>query len=452
LFSEHVGDCLSPCHRLCPLGLNIPTMLRHIQAGELDDAAALVREVVPLSAILGRLCHHPCEQGCRRGTWDGPAAIRDLEKLVSDRTLGLEAESFSLAHKRSQPVTHKPPAVRRPPTGKSVVIVGTGPTGLAAAWHLLRHGDACTLVDRHQKAGGSLRHVPGEDLTPRVLDAELAALISMGAQFKFGAALGLDLTISGLLLGFDAVLLAPGEISKSEGEAIGLAMTPGGIKVDISTGQTSQPRVFAAGRAVKPVGHLVKAIAEGVTAAENLHQFLTGEQPWESSKLFSNVMGRLDPAELDHFLENSEASPRVNPCDACAGFNRKEAALEASRCLHCDCRASGHCELQRYAQLYQVNASRYRQHRPRFEQLVQPGGVIFEPGKCIRCGICVKLTELAREPLGLTFIGRGFQVRVAAPFNETIEAGLRITAKECVKCCPTGALALTQENREPIPA
>jgi len=67
--------------------------------------------------------------------------------------------------------------------------------------------------------------------------------------------------------------------------------------------------------------------------------------------------------------------------------------------------------------------------------------VVFEPGKCILCGICVKLTEMAREPLGLTFIGRGFDVRIGAPLNASIEEALKKTADECVKHCPTGALA-----------
>ena len=96
--------------------------------------------------------------------------------------------------------------------------------------------------------------------------------------------------------------------------------------------------------------------------------------------------------------------------------------------------------LQHYAQVYGAEAGRFRAERRRFEQYVQPGGVIFEPGKCILCGICVKLTELAREPLGLTFIGRGFDVRVGAPLSGTIEDGLQKVADECIRQCPTGAL------------
>ena len=67
LFSDHVGDCLSPCHRLCPLMLNIPVMLRQLQADRLSEAALALRQTLPLAGVLGRLCHHPCEQGCRRG-------------------------------------------------------------------------------------------------------------------------------------------------------------------------------------------------------------------------------------------------------------------------------------------------------------------------------------------------------------------------------------------------
>jgi NADH dehydrogenase/NADH:ubiquinone oxidoreductase subunit G len=96
--------------------------------------------------------------------------------------------------------------------------------------------------------------------------------------------------------------------------------------------------------------------------------------------------------------------------------------------------------LQTYAQIYGANASRFRQQRRKFEQQGRPGGVIFEPGKCILCGICVKLTELAAEPLGLAFIGRGFDVRVGVPFDRAIAEGLQKVADECVQHCPTGAL------------
>jgi NADH dehydrogenase/NADH:ubiquinone oxidoreductase subunit G len=151
-------------------------------------------------------------------------------------------------------------------------------------------------------------------------------------------------------------------------------------------------------------------------------------------------MGRLDPGELKSFLRSAHSGGSVSPCDRCAGHTKSEAVQESSRCLHCDCRSSGNCVLQHYAQAYGANASRFRAERREFEQQLQPGGIIFEPGKCILCGICVKLTEMAAEPLGLAFIGRGFDVKVSAPFGREVEEGLQKVAAECVKHCPTGAL------------
>jgi ferredoxin len=203
--------------------------------------------------------------------------------------------------------------------------------------------------------------------------------------------------------------------------------------------------VFAAGAAVKTVKQLVRAMFEGRMAAQCIHQFLAGKVIRRPDKPFSSIMGRLEQAELKTFLQGANVSGTVSPCNVCAGYNRAEASTEASRCLHCDCRSSGNCALQFYAETYGADASRFRAQRRTFEQHRQPGGILFEPGKCILCGICVRLTEMAAEPLGLTFIGRGFDVRVAAPFNHEIEEGLQKVAAECVEFCPTGALVFANE-------
>jgi len=446
LFSDHVGDCLAPCNRLCPLGMAIPVMIRQIQTGKLEDAIGTVREALPLPSVLGRLCHHPCEQGCRRGTWDDSAAIRDMERFVADWDLAPALPEHVRA-RPPEPGRSSPSLPRcRAATGKSVVIVGAGPAGLAAAYYLLQWGHACTIAHRGSKGGGSLRNEPSDHLPAVILDAEIQQIERLGAVFKPSAVLGQDVTLDGLLRGFDAVLLATGEVSRETGQAWGLQMAPGGIKTNADTFQTSQLQVFAAGRAVRPMSHLVRAMADGKAAAECIHRFLLGKKVARADKPFSSVMGRLDKAELGTFVAASHAVPSVSACDTCAGFTKQEAGVEASRCLHCDCRSSGDCALQTYAQNYGADASRFRQQRRKFEQQHQPCGIVFEPGKCILCGICVKLTELAAEPLGLAFIGRGFDVRVAAPFNRTIQDGLQKVAAECVEHCPTGALAFGEQK------
>lgn len=427
LFSDHVGDCLSPCHRLCPLGLNIPVMLRHIEAGRLGEASALVRNALPLAGVLGRLCHHPCEQGCRRGHWDDPAAIRDMERFVADRERELGESAFPQC---------------KPSSGKSVVILGGGPTGLTAAAMLRREGHQVTLVDRQSQAGGSLRGVSSELLPAAVLASEVEVLASMGIEFKLGVALGREVRLEGLVRGYDAIVVTTGEVVRDEAASWGLTMAGNNLQVDPNSCLTSMAKVFAAGSAVRLQKQLVKAMAEGRGVAECVHRFLSGQPVRRPEKVFSSVMGRLEPGELRQFLRSANTVGSVSPCDRCAGHSRQEAAIEASRCLHCDCRSSGNCVLQHYAQTYGADANRFRTERRKFEQQEQPGGIIFEPGKCILCGICVKLTELAAEPLGLAFVGRGFEVRVAAPFSAAIEEGLRKVGAECVEHCPTGALTL----------
>ena len=454
LFSDHVGDCLAPCNRLCPLGLNIPVLIRQIQSDRLAEAQATVRSALPLAGVLGRLCHHPCEQGCRRGTWDDPAAIRDMERFVTDsEPKGPDTDSswpVPLPADLSSPESEKdlevlPPA-HKPATRCSVVIIGGGPTGLGAAYYLARNGHAVTVVDRHPHAGGSLRKVPEADLPSEIMDRELVLLSRLGVKFMLGVELGGDVTVDGLSRGFDAILLAPGQLDAEEGNRLGLPLAGALLKADPNTCRIPHPKLFAAGAAVKPLKQLVRALAEGRAAAECIHRFLTDQPVRRPEKNFSSTMGRLDPAELRQFLLASNNGGSVVPCDRCAGLSRHEAATEASRCLHCDCRSSGNCVLQHYAQVYGADAHRFRAERRRFEQQAQPGGVIFEPGKCILCGICVKLTEIAREPLGLTFVGRGFDVKISAPLNHSIEEGLKKVAEECVRQCPTGALTF-RENQ-----
>jgi ferredoxin len=272
-------------------------------------------------------------------------------------------------------------------------------------------------------------------------------LTRFGVDLKLGVTLGKEVSIEGLSRSFDAVLLTLGELPPGQGAPLGLPMTGSLVTADPNTCQTEVSRVFAAGSAVKPAKQLVRAMADGRAAAECIHRFLNGQPARRPEKVFSSVMGRLSPGELRDFLRTTSEGARVSPCDRCAGHTRQEAIAESARCMHCDCRSSGKCVLQHYAQAYGADANRFRAERRAFDQQLQPGGVVFESGKCILCGICVKLTEMAREPLGLAFIGRGFDVKVGAPMNRSIEEGLQKVGEECVRHCPTGALAFDECKR-----
>jgi ferredoxin len=343
-------------------------------------------------------------------------------------------------------------SARAPASGHSVVVVGAGPAGLTAAHDLARRGHGVTVIDRNARAGGKLRDVAEGEMPAAVLDAEVALLAGMGIKFKNGIELGNQVTLEGLRRGFEAILITVGEVAEGDGKKLGLPLSGAVLKADPSTCRLGAANVFAAGACVKTVKQVVRAMAEGRAAAECVHRFLLGQAPRRPDKPFSSIMGRLEPGELREFLGAASQEHAVAPCDRCAGINRSEAVREAARCLHCDCRSSGNCLLQHYAQVYGADAGRFRSERRPFEQQLQPGGVIFEPGKCILCGICVKLTELAAEPLGLTFVGRGFNMRVAAPFERPIQEGLRVAAEECVRHCPTGALAFADKTASASPA
>ena len=136
--------------------------------------------------------------------------------------------------------------------------------------------------------------------------------------------------------------------------------------------------------------------------------------------------------------------------DSPEGITDDQARGEALRCLHCDCRKYDTCKLRIYAEKYQARPNRYKQTRPIFEQNLQHPDIIFEPGKCINCGLCVQIAAAAGEKPGLTFVGRGFDVRVRVPFNDSLKEALtQQTAAQCAAACPTGALALLPRSAQP---
>jgi NADPH-dependent glutamate synthase beta subunit-like oxidoreductase len=425
LLSEHVGDCLAPCFFACPAHMDIPLMLQQIGHERMADAIATIKHDIALPAVLGRVCPKPCEKGCRRNAADDPVAVCELKRFVADADLESEAP-------------YQPPCA--PDSGKRVTVVGAGPTGLSAAYYLRQHGHAVTLMDAKPRPGGRLRDdVSAGNLPSEVLDREIDQLLRIGIDSTWSSSLKTRQQFEEICQQSDAVLLACGELEKQLVEEWGLTATARGIAIERNTFQTHRPGVFAAGNAVRGKGLAVRNVADGKEVAHVIDQFLTGRPLHGYGRPFSSRIMKPTSEELDEFLAGAGSASRDEP-DAEHEFTTGEAAAQSERCLACGCVGHGSCKLERYAIEYHADAGRFAGERRPYEVIGRESSVLFEPGKCIKCELCVKIAADAKEPLGLSFVGRGFDVQLGVPFDGSMEDALGSVARQCVDACPTAAI------------
>ncbi len=435
LMSEHVGDCRAPCDFACPAHMDIPLMLQQIGDEELRDAIVTVKEDIAIPAILGRVCPKPCEKGCRRKGADGPVAICDLKRFVADEDLATDNP-------------YLPPC--KPDSGKSVAVVGSGPAGLAAVYYLRRAGHACTLIEAREKLGGRLRIEESEQDLPRnILDAEINQIVRLGIELRTETAINEKEQLVDLCDEFDAVLLAIGKVSKEQVEALGLRAARKGIDVDKETYSTNRRSVFAAGNALRGKGLVVRSAADGKEAAFVIDQFVSGKKKLGLGYEFSSRIGRVASGEIDEFLAGSTTVDRAVP-ELGTDYEKGEAAEQSSRCFDCTCSSHGSCKLEHWCEVYGANPNRFPRERRSYEVVGRESSVLFEPGKCIKCELCIKIAEAASEPLGLAFVGRGFDVEVTVPFEGKMDEGLTKVAAECIKACPTAALSFAEKRRPAV--
>jgi NADPH-dependent glutamate synthase beta subunit-like oxidoreductase len=428
LLSEHTGDCEGPCRLTCPAHLDIPLLLRAIQRGDWAAAQTLAREALVLPEALGRVCPAPCEKACRRGQHDGAVAIRDLHRTAAWR----------------QRQDGAPAAQASAPAGAPLItIVGAGPTGLAAAAELARRGYRCLVLDERAEPGGMLRFGVGEDRLPAaVIAADVAAIAALGVEFRLGIRVDSPAALERWRGASAAVLLAMG--AGSQVAQLGLAMTDAGVRVERGTGLTSMAGVFAAGGVVRGIKHMaVRAVAQGKAVAVNIDHWQRGLPATQPGP--ANVsLGHLRAGELALFLTAGSPVARLATADG-APLPDDQARAEAARCLHCDCRAGRSCELRTLAGQYGAAPGRWRDTRRDVVQDTTHAEVVYEPGKCIACGLCIQAAARGGERFGTTFLWRGINVRVGVPLGENVAAALTTTAAECVAVCPTGALAWKQD-------
>ena len=189
-------DRMPPCNTACPAGENIQSWLYEAEAGGdgYERAWRKIMEENPFPAIMGRVCYHSCETACNRATLDEAVGINEVERFLGD--LAIE-KGWSVS-------------VEAAPSGKRVLVVGAGPCGLSAAYHLARLGHEVTVRDAGSRAGGMMRFgIPRYRLPRDILDAEIARIEALGVRIELETHVtdALGAMRDG---GFDAVFVAVG--------------------------------------------------------------------------------------------------------------------------------------------------------------------------------------------------------------------------------------------------
>jgi 2-oxoacid:acceptor oxidoreductase delta subunit (pyruvate/2-ketoisovalerate family) len=186
----------APCGASCPAGEDVRSWLYAAESGGAgyEEAWRAIMEVNPLPAVMGRVCYHPCETACNRGKLDEAVGINSVERFLGDEAI---RQGWSVT-------------ALRPSTGRRVLVVGAGPAGLSAAYHLARAGHAVTIKESSAAPGGMLRYgIPRYRLPREVLDAEIARILDLGVELELGCDVtDLDATIEAG--GFEATFLAVG--------------------------------------------------------------------------------------------------------------------------------------------------------------------------------------------------------------------------------------------------
>ena len=184
----------APCGHACPAGEDPQAWLYHAEEGEYEAAWRQIMEENPFPAVMGRVCYHPCETACNRAQLDEPVGINSVERFLGDEAIRKRW--------RVEPTVQA--------SGRRVLIVGAGPSGLSAAYHLTRLGHHVTIRDAGPIAGGMMRFgIPKYRLPRDVLEAEVQRILDLGVELELNA------KVSNVLAaktegGFDAVFLAVG--------------------------------------------------------------------------------------------------------------------------------------------------------------------------------------------------------------------------------------------------
>ncbi len=306
---EHPPACMTAC----PVHVDARSFVAEMKTGKFDKALQIFRKAVPFPGIIGRICDHPCQTACKRGEAGDAISIAALEKACVQMNPPPPAK-INISSKKD----------------KRVAVVGGGLSSLAAAFELAGKGYPVVVIEAEDRLGGRLWEIPEGVLPRQVITEETAVLDALGVEIRVNTIVGQDISFPELCSEFDAVYLGTGKKTR---DAFGLKIDQEGRpEINPVTFATSLDGVFAGGsmrsEGYSPIGSL----SDGRRAAISIDRYLQNvsltavrenEGPYQT-RLFTSTKG-------------IEPLPAVVPDAPVQGYTREEAALEAGRCLQCQC-------------------------------------------------------------------------------------------------------------------
>jgi len=195
---------LAPCQGSCPANVDARGQNYHAAEGRWAEAYQLVRERNIMPGVLGRVCHHPCETACKRNSYDEPVAIRPLHRVAHEQWVPIKAD-----HVKPLPRTRD----------EKVAIIGAGPSGLAAAYDLVKLGYEVKIFEKYDNPGGALyTGIPAYRLPRDILFGEVDDLVTMGVEIQYNTEVGRDIPTEELMNEYDAIIICAGlQISRLPG-------------------------------------------------------------------------------------------------------------------------------------------------------------------------------------------------------------------------------------------
>jgi hypothetical protein len=415
LFTEHRAECEAPCRVVCPVGLNIPLMNRLIQKGDFTLASQHIYYEMGLPECLCSACPKYCENICRRKMIDAPIAITSLKRFVSGSTEPVI---------RTMKVKNK----------ARIAIIGAGASGLTVAFNLAKIGHNNVLFEKSERVGGTLiKELTERGITPHLFENEMKVFAEMGIDIQVNRTVESS-SLEDLISDFDIVINASSGIIESKK----IQAVNSYIQFEGDTRMLDGKYLFYVGSLAKKDKQVIRRIGNAKKSAEVINNFLQSGNMTVVKKRFNSIVGKIEEDEKQEWLK--ECPETINRIPK--PVNKDGCMSEAYNCLHCDCRSVDDCRLRELAEELNISNPKVKLiSHPIEKKINKTNKLIFENSKCIKCGLCVRLSRDETDNPSLCFTGRGYMSLITEPLTADFDSVLLKGVEEVINVCPTGALA-----------